>query len=250
MLHHHPTSADMWDHYTDAPRRPAFVRRRLHRTHLQLLLPTPCPTPSPRAAPHRAWPALSTAGRASSRQAWPPTVDHASSHQASLHRRRLRLLAPCRPTLPLAARLHAELASEHSSRRCRTGKMRSSATPPRLAARGHPCLLSQSQSPSPALPAVATPPGCCPLSLRALPLPEQPLPATTAIPTATVAPSPTASHSPPATDASLPLPTPTLSLLRRLWPDPLLGAPDPATGWLDPSTVTPDPRHPPPPLKS
>uniref|UniRef100_A0A0E0EPH5 Uncharacterized protein n=1 Tax=Oryza meridionalis TaxID=40149 RepID=A0A0E0EPH5_9ORYZ len=38
MLHHRPTSADMWDHCTGAPRRPAFKRRRPHHTRRQLLL--------------------------------------------------------------------------------------------------------------------------------------------------------------------------------------------------------------------
>nr|BAD37299.1 hypothetical protein [Oryza sativa Japonica Group] len=47
-LHHRPTSADMWDHCTGVPRRPAFVHRRPHRTHRQLLLLLePCPPPSP-----------------------------------------------------------------------------------------------------------------------------------------------------------------------------------------------------------
>lgn len=54
---------------------------------------------------HRARPASSTVGRASSSQAGLP--------------RRPRLLALCRPPLPLVAPLHAELASDHSSRRCR-----------------------------------------------------------------------------------------------------------------------------------
>ncbi|EEE65372.1 hypothetical protein OsJ_20668 [Oryza sativa Japonica Group] len=62
-LHHRPTSADMWDHCTGVPRRPAFVHRRPHRTHRQLLLLLePCPPPSPLVAPPRAIPA-STAGR-------------------------------------------------------------------------------------------------------------------------------------------------------------------------------------------
>lgn len=200
-----------------SPRLASLVHRRSClitpslASHRRPCLLAPSQPPPPPAAPPCAVPAYATTGRASTRRAG------------------LRALLPPLPHWENAVVCHTSPASRPWS-----------SVPP----------LTVAVAPSPALPAVAAPPGCCPLSLRALPLPEQPLPATTAIPTATVAPSPTASHSPPATDASLPLPTPTLSLLRRLWPDPLLEAPDPATGWLDPSTVTPDPRHPPPPLKS
>ncbi|EEC73707.1 hypothetical protein OsI_08305 [Oryza sativa Indica Group] len=39
MLHHHSSSADMWDPCTGVPRWPAFVRRRPRYTHRQLLTP-------------------------------------------------------------------------------------------------------------------------------------------------------------------------------------------------------------------
>ncbi|EEC78993.1 hypothetical protein OsI_19487 [Oryza sativa Indica Group] len=55
MLHHHPTSTDMWDPRTGAPRRPAFERRRSCHAHRHLLLAPGSPPPLSAAplAPNR-----------------------------------------------------------------------------------------------------------------------------------------------------------------------------------------------------
>ncbi|BAS72611.1 Os01g0547732 [Oryza sativa Japonica Group] len=50
MLHHHTSSADMWNPCTGVPRRPAFVRQRPRYSYRQLLL-TPRSPPPPPATP-------------------------------------------------------------------------------------------------------------------------------------------------------------------------------------------------------
>uniref|UniRef100_A0A0E0G3S6 Uncharacterized protein n=1 Tax=Oryza nivara TaxID=4536 RepID=A0A0E0G3S6_ORYNI len=138
MLHHRQTFAGMWNHCTGAPRRPAFMH----------------------PPPYRTVPASSTANNASLCHAGllhrrprltvpsrPLAVGRTSSRQAGLHRRRLRHFAPCQPLLPPATPQSTVPASNPSSSRCHAGQVRSSITPPRLAARGRPCLLSQSSSP-------------------------------------------------------------------------------------------------------
>jgi hypothetical protein len=135
MLHHHSTSADMWDPCTGAPRWQAFVRRRPRHTHRQLLLAPRSPPPPPPAplAPtgllHRT---------CLSRQSGlpPSAAPLVPSRPPSLPP---APLAPSRPLLPSAALLCAKLVSDPSTERCRAGQMQlsptSSASQPRP-----PCL--------------------------------------------------------------------------------------------------------------
>lgn len=115
MLHHRQISTDTWDLNTGAPHRPASVRHRPHRTHLQLVL-MPCRPQPPLTAPHRAKPASTATGRAS------PCQD-------DLHCRRSHLFPLCRPPLPPAAPPCAVPASDNSSIRCHAGQMRPSTMP-------------------------------------------------------------------------------------------------------------------------
>ncbi|BAD82244.1 hypothetical protein [Oryza sativa Japonica Group] len=147
MLHHHSNSTDMWGPCTDAPRRPAFMRRRTRHTHQQLHHAPRSPLPPPAAplAPSR--PPPPDAPLAPVR---PPSIGRASrAKPASISAARASRAEPASTAIGCASLRQAGL--DLSSKRRHAGPMQPSTTP--LASRPRPpCLLPpQARSPPPGL---------------------------------------------------------------------------------------------------